>query len=68
MGDNQSIESNPELTQILELADKTLKVMITISYVQKLNTEMKDLKKETNWISNVACFSINPYVIFTKSM
>ena len=52
---NQATETDPELTQVLEWRDKDMKtVIITVFRMfEKLNGDMKDIKKKKRTKSNL---------------
>lgn len=45
--ENQSTETNPDLTEMLKLGDKNIKTVVIIVFLihKKLSTDMEDIKR-----------------------
>ena len=50
---NQSIENNPEMTQMIELVDKDIKTVINIFHMfEKLREKLNILRKDMKYVRN----------------
>lgn len=59
--ENQSTETNPDLTEMLKLGDKNIKTVVIIVFLihKKLSTDMEDIKRDPNQTSTDESYNIS---------
>lgn len=59
--ENQSTETNPDLTEMLKLGDKNIKTVVIIVFLihKKLSTDMENIKRDPNQTSTAESYNIS---------